>query len=361
MVIAGTAGQRQADLEIAAGIVWKNRGLPDSIPQKRGRAMRIVCFALALAALFSGAAHAADCSLKLANAIPLTMTQGNVRALVPVGINGTPQLFLLDTGGVATQISAPTAKALTLPIVEIPLKLLDMYGNASEAGARVENLTLGHMHDTKTVLPIMTGLFGDQAPFVGIFAPDYMGRYDVELDFAAGQMNYFRPDHCPGQVIHWPATAVTALPMKLKNNHLVVEVMLDGHAVKAIIDTGAPNTTLTAAAARRLFGVAADTMDQIALGEQQGHKVFVHAFQKMSFDGLEVSNPRIVVLPDMVGSKDVNNGYVTGSHLQRVDDLDPTEPPMLIGMNILTKLHLFLDFSEDKIYVTPASPPQAAP
>jgi hypothetical protein len=61
-----------------------------------------------------------------------------------------------------------------------------------------------------------------------------------------------------------------------------------------------------------------------------------------------------------VGSKDVNNGYVTGSRVQRVDDLDPTEPPMLIGMNILTKLHLFLDFSEHKIYVTPASPPPVA-
>jgi hypothetical protein len=322
--------------------------------------MRIFGFALALAALFSGAAHAADCSLRLANAIPLTMTAGNARALVPVGINGTSQMFMLDTGGVATQISATTAKALNLPVEEIPMKLLDMYGNASEVGARVDSLTLGRMHDTKTVLPVMTRLFSEDAPFVGIFAPDYMGRYDVELDFAAGNMNYFMPDHCPGRVIHWPATAVTALPMKLKSNHLIVEVMLDGHPVRAIVDTGAPNTTLSAAAAKRLFGITADTADQIALGEQQGHKVFAHVFQKMSFDGLEVGNPHIIVLPDMVGSRDVNNGYVTGSRVQRVDDLDPTEPPMLIGMNILTKLHLFLDFSENKIYVTPASPPPAA-
>jgi hypothetical protein len=324
--------------------------------------MRIVMIA-AVAVFFlplSVGARAADCALKLANSIPLTMTPGNVRALVPVGINGTSQMFMLDTGGVATQISAATAKSLNLPAVEMSIKLLDMYGNASERGVRVENLTLGRMRDGKTVLPIMTRLFDDNEQFSGIFAADYMGRYDVELDFAGGKMNYFTPDHCAGKVIYWPTTAVTALPMKLRSNHLIVEVMLDGQAVKAIIDTGAPNTTLTAAAARRLFGITADAPGQIALGEAQEHKIFGHIFQKMSFDGLEVTNPRVVVLPDLVGSKDVNNGYVTGSRVQRVDDLDPTEPPMLIGMNILTKLHLFLDFSEHKIYVTPASPPPVA-
>jgi hypothetical protein len=34
---------------------------------------------------------------------------------------------------------------------------------------------------------------------------------------------------------------------------------------------------------------------------------------------------------------------------------------MLIGMNILSKLHLYIAFSESKIYITPASAPQTAP
>ena len=33
---------------------------------------------------------------------------------------------------------------------------------------------------------------------------------------------------------------------------------------------------------------------------------------------------------------------------------------MLIGMNILSKLHLYIAFREQKIYITPASAPQAA-
>jgi hypothetical protein len=34
---------------------------------------------------------------------------------------------------------------------------------------------------------------------------------------------------------------------------------------------------------------------------------------------------------------------------------------MLIGMNILSKLHLYIAFGERKIYITPASAPPAAP
>jgi hypothetical protein len=105
------------------------------------------------------------------------------------------------------------------------------------------------------------------------------------------------------------------------------------------------------AEAKRVFDIAAEDKD----------KRFEHVFQKLSFEGLEVGNPHIAIIPDKVGRKDPNNGYVTGSRVQRVDDLDLTAPTMLIGMNILSKLHLYIAFSESKIYITPASPPQGPP
>jgi hypothetical protein len=68
-----------------------------------------------------------------------------------------------------------------------------------------------------------------------------------------------------------------------------------------------------------------------------------------------------VVLPDKAGSKDPNNGFVTGTRTQKVDDPDSSDPVMLIGMNILGKLHLYVAFSENKIYMTPAAAPAPAP
>jgi len=309
---------------------------------------------LALAWLAPGAAIAAEtanCNLKLVNSVPITLAAGGARPLVTVSLNGTEQKFLLDTGGYATQISAEAAEQLKLPIVESDVKLLNLFGHASSVAARIDTLTLGRLQDKNATLLIMPGTsakdVGEEPLFVGLLAADYMGKYDIELDFAGGKMNYFSSDHCPGKVVYWPTTAIAVVPMRFPDHHVILDISLDGHPQRAILDTGAPGTTLSMAEARRVFDLTAEDRD----------KAFEHVFQKLSFEGLEVGNPHIAIIPDKVGSKDPNNGFVTGSRLHRIDDLDPTEPKMLIGMNILSKLRLYIAFSENKIYVTPASPP----
>ena len=312
------------------------------------RVSMLVCLS-AMAWLPAGMADAADCSLKLVNVIPMTLAYGGQRAVVPVTINGTQKQFLLDTGGFATQISAEAAKELKLPLVESNVKLLDLYGNASTAAAKVDSFMLGRLGDRNTNLPITT--FRENDLFSGILAADYMGKYDTELDFAGGKMNYFSPDHCPGKVVYWPAAAIAVVPMRFIDHHITLDVMLDGHPLRAEIDTGAPGTTLSAGEAKRLFDLAAEDRN----------KEFEHTFQKLSFEGLEVGNPHIEVIPDKVGSKDPNNDFVTGSRTKRIDDVDSGEPVMLVGMNILSKLHLYVAFDERKIYITPASAPPGAP
>jgi len=317
-----------------------------------GHVMRAVLLAVVIALAFSrsgAAAPPASCKLVLLNSIPITVTPDGSRALVTVAINGTDEKFVLDTGGAATQISAEVAQELKLPVTDLNGKMLDIVGRASTRAVRVSTLGLGRLQDRNTTLPVMTASF-DGAPFAGLFAADYMANYDVEVDFSAGKMNYFSQEHCPGKVVYWPATVGTAVPMRFWDHHLNLSVSLDGHAVRAMIDTGAPSTTLSAMTAKQEFGVPS---------EGAGGKAFEHVFEKLSFEGLEVKNPNILVLPDLIGSKDPNNGYVTGSRLHRTDDPDSADPVMLIGMNILSKLHLYIAFSEHMIYITPASgPPQ---
>lgn len=310
---------------------------------------------VALACLCPGMAHAADtadCRLKLVNTLPITMALGGARPLVSVKVNGTELKFLLDTGGYATQISASAAQALKLTITEASGKLLDLYGNASTNVAVVDTFALGRLADKNTTLPVMTGTTAaaattQQPPlFSGLLAADYMGEYDTELDFSGGKMNYFSRDHCPGKVVYWPATAIATVPMRFADHHLILNVTLDGHPFRAMLDTGAPGTVLYMSEAKRVFGLTSGDED----------KRFEHTFQNLSFEGLEVGNPHVAILPDQTGKKDPNNGYVTGSLVRRQDDRDPGDPVMLIGMNILSKLHLYIAFSENKIYITPAAP-----
>jgi len=307
-----------------------------------------IAFLLALTWLHPNAAAAADtahCALKLTNTVPIKMAHGGRRAIVPVTINGIQKPFLLDTGGYATQISAAAAEELKLPVTDSEVKMLDLYGNASTQAVRVDTFVLGRLGDRNSRMPILT--FAENELFSGLLAPDYMGNFDVELDFVGGKMNYFSRDHCAGNVVYWPAAAVAIVPVRFMDHRLTLTVSLDGHPFKALIDTGAEDTTLSMAEAKRVFGVTVEDRN----------KAFEHLFQKLSFEGLEVGNPHITIIPDKVGSNDANNDFVTGSRLHRVDDADTSDPVMLIGMNILSKLHLYIAFSEEKIYITPASPP----
>lgn len=315
----------------------------------------------ALAIACAPHAHAAECGpLKLVNTVPLTI-KGR-RVLLPVKINDTELTFLLDTGGAATQISAPAAQALHLPVTESGIKMLDLYGHASTQAVRVESFTLGRLRDQGTYMPIWPSPdLGVREGFAGLLAADYMGRYDIEFDFASGKMNYFSEDHCEGKVIYWPAAAVAVVPMVFReDHHLRIPVVLNGHTFTAIIDTGAPGSTITASEARRVFNIEGPSPgDPVAPGD--GPQPFEHTFDSLSFEGVTIGNPHMRVIPDLIGSKDPNNSFVTGSRTRRVDDGETQRPPILIGMNLLSKLHLYVAFGEGKIYVTPATPPPMAP
>lgn len=315
---------------------------------------------LAVAFLVQGsAALAEDCGpLQQVNAVDLVAVPG--RALVPVSINGIPKLFLLDTGGDVTQISGDIADELKLTKQDANMKLLDLYGHASNKMVRIDSFLLGRMHGENVNMAIQPNPnFGKGTRYVGIFGPDMMGRYDVDIDFGTYKMKYFSPDHCPGHVVYWPHAALGVTPMTFRNRHIRFPVKVDGKELTAEMDTGAPNTTMTASAAKRLFDIVPESPGNVPLNAQGMVAAFGRVFSTLDFEGVAVSNPHVVIVPDLVGTKDSDNGQQTGSRARRVDD-DVDRADMLIGMNILTKLHLYMAFDERKLYISEASAPPKA-
>jgi predicted aspartyl protease len=310
--------------------------------------------------LQNGAVQAEDCGpLKQINAVDLVA--GPNRALVPVSINGIPKLFLLDTGGDVTQISGEVAEELKLTKQDSNLKLLDMYGHASNKMVRIDKFTLGRLHGENVYMAIQPNPdFGKGTRYVGLFGPDMMGRYDVDIDFGTYKMNYFSSEHCPGHVVYWPHAALAITPMTFHNRHIRLPVRVDGKELRAEIDTGATNTTMMATAARRLFDIVPETPGNVPLNTQGMVAAFGRVFSTLDFEGVAVNNPHIVIVPDLLGSKDPNNGFQTGSRAKMVDD-DVDRADMLIGMDVLKKLHLYIAFDENRIYISEASAPPKLP
>jgi predicted aspartyl protease len=318
-------------------------------------------------------AMADDCGhLKLRATLDMTLTRGDA-ILVPATVNGTEMHMLLDTGGAVSSLSAKTVKALGLSRRDAGLKLLDVTGNASHQFVRLDTLELGGLKGTDIALMVAPD---PNAPFDGVIAGDILKRYDVEFNFVTRKLNLFSPDHCEGQVIYWPTTGVAVVPFsmsrpmnsvpgqparlqRMPDTHIRVPVTLDGKTFSAIIDTGAYNTSISAVTAKSAFDVTADSPGAVPAGFLNGDpkaQRFGYVFHSLAFEGIAVSNPHVVIFPDLIGKKDPNNTFVLGSNIIKADD--DMGPEVTVGMDVLKRLHVYIAYQEQKLYITP---PDQAP
>lgn len=313
--------------------------------------------AVAFALAGTQSASAQNCQLKLINTVPIKMMARGTRPIVPLMLNGAEKPFLLDTGGAATLIDYKLSQELKLSYRDSRVKMLDLSGNALALVAVVPTLQLGRLQETNAELQVMPSDLSGTGLFSGLLSADYLAEYDVELDFGGGKLNFFSKEHCEGKVVYWNAPAAAVIPMQFRDHHLNISVMLNGKPFKAIVDTGAPDTTLFAEEAKRVFDLSKDSPNAIASDSGPEPGSFEYVFESLSLEGINVSKPRISIIPNTMGKNDRNNHLVTGTRLQRVNDRDSSQATMLIGMNILSKLRIFIAFSENKLYITPATTP----
>jgi predicted aspartyl protease len=327
--------------------------------------------ALMFAALsFATPSLAEDCGGLVQRAsFDMTLTRGNT-ILVPASFNGAPMQMLLDTGGGISSVSQKTVKALNLSPHEVAVKTLDMRGNASQRAVRLDEFALGAVKGKGVDLMVLPD---PDAQFDGLLAGDILEGYDVELNFVTRKVNLFSPDHCEGKVIYWPATALAVVPFtmshpargnpnepvsimhNLPDTHIRVPVTLDGKTFSAIVDTGASITTMSAATAKSAFGVAADSPGAVTIAPNNPR--FGYVFHSLAFEGIAVTNPHVLIYPDLIGKNDPDNTNTADSRITRVDD--GLGPDLTIGMDVLKRLHLYIAYRERKLYITP--PDQPAP
>ena len=312
-----------------------------------------VLLALLLAAL---PARAAECvpSLRILNSVQMQSTTDRTAMLVPVKIDGSDKKLLLDTGGLVSQISRATADALNLPQHYSRRRLFDLAGNASNAQATLNRLTLGERSEKGiSMLVAPNPELGTSLPYDGLLATDLFTDTDIDMDFGARRLTAFSTDHCDGQVIYWPADHVAAVPITVKRNLIFLPVTIDGHEFNAVLDTGSQYTAMNMAVANRLFGLTPDSPDMQPLTLANGEKsldAYGHRFDKLTFDGVDVLNLRIFLMQDKIATRE---------KIRRMEGLDDSDdvvfPDLLIGMDVLRHLHVYYATKEKRLYISEAA------
>jgi len=303
--------------------------------------------ALPLTCLFAGAAlaQAPACNKPLSLKSEIQMTSmGNGPASIPVKINGTDQKLTLATAGTTTQVTEGFAKKLNLDIKRADGVLLtNEMSETSNSEVTVADFAMPGLHGTNLKWPVsINGGFGDGAQF----SLNYMLPYDIDVDFGSDKLRFFLQDHCPGAVKYWQSTgAIGVAPITVVRGRVTVPAMLDGKAIRVVIDTASPKSSVYNAIVQNVLGV-----------ESPGKTL---APKSLSIGQLSLTDVNLDVKQDI--NADRGKDRAEQMRLKKAGiDFEMANPEIVLGMDTLRKLHLYMAFGENRLYVTGTTDTRAA-
>ncbi|HLY55443.1 MAG TPA: retroviral-like aspartic protease family protein [Stellaceae bacterium] len=269
--------------------------------------------------------------------IPARLTQAG-QLMIAVTMNGQPEEMLLDTGAPVSFVSDALVNALDLPVRPTGARTGGIDGSFDVRLARVAELRAGNAPSRNQDFLVMPTKAGRPAP-AGLFGADYLRSYDVELDPAEGKVKLFSPGHCPNGGVYWDK-AWYELPFRLADDlHIRLPVSVDGTTVRAVLDTGSPQTAIRLRVAERRLGVLRDQVKAGYIGPvsgTRGHGVdaYRHRFALIDLGGIQLKNWEVNLLDDAGGSAGWNGDE------------------MLIGMDVLGRFRMMIDYGQSKIFFT---------
>ncbi|HVV64152.1 MAG TPA: hypothetical protein VHC42_01690 [Rhizomicrobium sp.] len=86
-------------------------------------------------------------------------------------------------------------------------------------------------------------------------------------------------------------------------------------------------------------------------------------FKSLALEGVTIANPAVEIVVDLGKAKVPDPSFAPqiGSRLPETEHR-PGFGDMVLGMDILRRLHIYIAYGERKLYVTPAGPPgESAP
>ena len=226
---------------------------------------------------------------------PLVLANGHYNISVQLG--QVQRLMAVDTGAEDTLLSDRIVRELGFPVDSRHFTI--MTGVATR-GEKIFNVFvpvfgIGQIlsHNRSTSVGNLGGLDGGQVQPAGLIGGDILSQYDVEMDFPAKKMTFYRVEGCAGRFVPWTESYAT-IPLMRKGTRALMAIDVDGHKLNALIDTGASGMMVKRQAALEA-GVTADILAQDTASTASGVggtpiDVRMHRFKKMVIGGQTFSN-----------------------------------------------------------------------
>ncbi len=298
---------------------------------------KLWAWALALATATAAGPVVAKCQLEKA-LLPVTMVE--TRPTVEVTLNGRPVRLEVDSGAFFGMLSPASVAQLSLKTYSAPFGLR-VTGAGGDTDVSLTKVELGLL---KTKLPDIEFLVGGgslQADMgtVGVLGRNLLRAFDDEFDFAHGEMALVKAKSCGSQhMTYWSDGGGSMLDMAFHHDNdldssIVVELKINGVAVRALMDTGAGDSVLTTAGARKVgLNVNGPGAVRAGTGSGIGRKRFV--------------NWIVPVDAVQIGDEQVKHTKV------RVGDFTLTNVDMLLGADFFLSHHVYVSWGQQRVYFT---------
>jgi predicted aspartyl protease len=260
--------------------------------------------AIALLALWgargpASAQEPADCTPRRLAELAVEPVQS--LPLITLAVAGAPIRFILDTGAERTLVTPEAAKRLGLTAqAAYPRAVQGITGGTGANDARLQHLTAGgHALPDAGVLVTAVALPSGGQPTDGLLGADVLADFDLDLDLPHHRITLYTKRACPASPLPWGFAYDTIAAHRSLHDHLFFPIMLDGHPLAAVIDTGSQTTVLDTQAAMTAGLSAAmlgrDTTTTIRGATATAAAAYRHRFRQLQIGAGTWANPTITI------------------------------------------------------------------
>lgn len=263
---------------------------------------------LLLLALLPAGGTATACEVVARASVALVPLGGHL--LVTALVNSQPARLILDTGAERSLVTPAAVRRLGLALdpwvgtTLMGIGGLERHQNAAPRSFELGGVALQHptlFHDSSLAVgPLPVGRLGGQ-PVDGLLGRDFLAAFDVLIDVPGRRLALYQVSGCGGGFVPWRTPYSTVPTLPAYRQALVIPVQVDGRPMRAMLDTGASRSLITAPGMARL-GLTPEQLSGdrggIARGiGRNGVAVQAHRFDRMQVGGEVETGPVLLVAP----------------------------------------------------------------
>lgn len=246
------------------------------------------------------------------------------------------QLFVVDTG--ASESAVYAHARMRMGLAPEPGSDIEMHGAGGSQTIRRYRLprlsVAGVDADRLLVSGLPEGIqHGEEV--MGVLGRDVFGRHLVEFDLASGRLGLHRPGERPPSARGWNEVPIRLMP---RVGLVMLDVVLDGAKVTAVLDTGARKTFVNWRAARAAGVNAVQNPGRMkTAGGATRHAV---PYALHTFDGIAIGATRF--RPGALAISDLPVFAPIG--------MDQA-PAMIVGLDLLGDRRFVIDYPARRLLI----------